>query len=450
MITRFFKRLYRIIDRILVVPISRAIYYLNKKFKKNQGAIDKILNKPHFLIYLSLFIAAGIFLLIDSKVINLVENEAEVISNVDVVVKYNEGAYVIEGVPKTVDITLSGRKSDIYLAKQLGDYEVVLDLTDYTPSENAYKVYFTYSKSINSLNYILNPSYVQVSIKNKEREVKTIDYELLNIDYLDTKLSVKSVTLSKNEVVVAGSKDALNEIATVKALIDLKKQDFTEAGTFDITNVELVAYDSTGNKMDNIEIVPDTIDASIVLDSYSVTVPLSINTTGKLVPGKSIASILINGNSGYSITIYGDKSDIEKITSIPVTINVNDAGGEATKTYNATINKPNGVRSMSTSNVTITLTFGDETQKTMDLGSISFTNLADGLAVNSSSGQNISVQAKGVKSVIDGLEQAKVKPYVDLEGYSEGEYEVEIQFENNNPLVNYVASSKLKIIISKK
>ena len=68
------------------------------------------------------------FLLIDSKVINLVKTEAEEIRGVPVVVKYNEEAYVIEGVPETVDITLTGRKSDIYLAKQLGEYEVVLEL----------------------------------------------------------------------------------------------------------------------------------------------------------------------------------------------------------------------------------------------------------------------------------------------------------------------------------
>ena len=118
MIKKFFKKIYKFIDKYIVVPISRAIYYLSKKYKKNQGKLDKILNKPNFLIYLSLVIAVILFLLIDTKVITLVETEAEVITNVPVVVKYNEEAYVVEGAPETVDITLTGRKSDIYLAKQ--------------------------------------------------------------------------------------------------------------------------------------------------------------------------------------------------------------------------------------------------------------------------------------------------------------------------------------------
>ena len=449
MITKFFKKIYSIIDKCIIVPISRAVYYLSKKFKKNQGKLDKILNRPHFLIYLSLIIAVVLFLLIDSKVITLVETEAEVITNVPVVVKYNEEAYVVEGVPETVDITITGRKSDIYLAKQLGEYEVILDLSEYTPSDTPYKVYFTYSKSIDSLSYQLSPEYVQVTIKNKESQVKSIDYDLLNIDSLDSKLSVKSVTLDKTEVVVKGGSDALEQIASVKALIDLKDQEFKEAGTYDIDNVKLVAYDSKGNLLNNIEIVPETIGATVVLDSYSVTVPLSIETTGKLITGKSIASILVNNNSSYSITIYGDQKEIEKITSVPVTINVDGLGNEGTKTYNVNIKKPNGVREMSVNQVEITLTFGEEQQKTIEISkNIDDKNLSEGLAVNILGGQEIYVQVKGVASVIEKIEAKDISAYIDLAGLGTGDYELEVKINNNNPLVTYVVSSKLKVRIT--
>ena len=45
MITKFFKKIYNFIDKCIVVPISRAVYYLSKKFKKNQGKLDKIVNR---------------------------------------------------------------------------------------------------------------------------------------------------------------------------------------------------------------------------------------------------------------------------------------------------------------------------------------------------------------------------------------------------------------------
>ena len=449
MIKRFFKKIYKFIDKYIIVPISRAVYYLSKKFKKNQGKLDKILNRPHFLVYLSLIIAVVLFLLIDSKVISLVETEAEVITNVPVVVKYNEEAYVVEGVPETVDITITGRKSDIYLAKQLGEYEVILDLSDYTPSDTPYKVYFTYSKSIDSLSYQLSPEYVQVTIKNKESQVTSISYDLLNIDALDSRLSVESVTLDKSEVVVKGGSDALAEIASVKALIDLEQQNFTEAGTYDISNVELAAYDSSGNRLDNIEIVPETISATIVLDSYSRSVPISVETTGTLVTGKSIATLLINNSEEYMITIYGDQSVIDEIDSVPVTINVDGRGNESVWTYDVNIRKPNGVREMSVDSVEITATFGEEQQTTIDItNDIDEINLADGLTVNILSGQTITVQAKGVASVLEDLGDTRVNAYIDLAGYGVGDHEVEVKINNTNPLITYVVSSTVRIRIA--
>ncbi len=446
---KLFKKLYNFIDKKIIVPISRAIYYISKRLKKNQGKLDKILNRPHFLIYLSLVIAIVMFLLIDSKVVSLVETEAEVITNVPVIVKYNAEAYVVEGVPETVDITIAGRKSDIYLAKQLGEYEVILDLSDYTASDKTHKVYFTYSKSINNLTYKLDPSYVQVSIKNKESSVFSLTSDLLNIDKLNSKLSVKSVSLNKNEVVVKGSNEALGQIATVKALIDLEKQKFEAAGTYDIDDVELVAYNSEGIKLNNVEIVPEVTSATVVIDSYSKEVPLTIETTGSLVAGKAIAELLIDGGKEHNITIYGEKEEIDKIDSVPVTINVNGAGNEGTKKYEVSITKPNGVREMSTKSVTVTVTFGEEQQKTIGIpNTISIENLADDLVANIVSGQNISIQVKGVASAIENIND--VSATVDLSGLGVGEHEVEIKVVDSNSTVSYVVSSKLKIIISKK
>lgn len=444
---KLFRKIYRFIDKKIIVPISRLIYYVSKKFKKNQVKLDKLLNRPNFLIYLSLALAVILFVLIDSKVISFVETEAEVITNVPVKVKYNEEAYVIEGVPETVDITISGRKSDIYLAKQLGEYEVILDLSEYTASNKTHKVYFTYSKSINSLNYKLDPSYVQVSIKNKESTVFPLSSDLLNIDKLNSKLSVKSVNLNKSEVVVKGSNEALAQIATVKALIDLQKQKFEEAGTYDIDDVELVAYDSEGIKLNNVEIVPETTSATIVIDSYSKEVNLSVETTGTLVAGKAIAELLINNAKSQTITIYGEKDVLDKINSVPVTINVNGAGNEGTKKYEVSITKPNGVREMSTKSVTITVTFGEEQQKTISLpNSIKPENLAEGLTANIISNQDITVQVKGVASEIEKITELTAS--IDLSGLGVGEHEVEVKIDNSNPLVTYVVSSKLKIRIT--
>ena len=130
-IKHIFLGIYRILDKFIVTPISRIIFSISEALKSHNIRLDYILNRPNFMIYVSLILAIIMFLLIDSRVITLVESEAEVITNVPVKVNYNEEAYVVEGIPDTVDIFLIGSKSDIYLAKKLGTNMVILDLSDY-------------------------------------------------------------------------------------------------------------------------------------------------------------------------------------------------------------------------------------------------------------------------------------------------------------------------------
>ena len=61
---KFFRKLYKLIDVLIVVPISRLIYNIQKALKKNGGLLDKLLNKPNFLIFLSLILAIVLFLLV--------------------------------------------------------------------------------------------------------------------------------------------------------------------------------------------------------------------------------------------------------------------------------------------------------------------------------------------------------------------------------------------------
>lgn len=442
---KFFKKMYKIIDAIIITPISRVVYNIQKKVRRSKGSLDKFLNQKNTLIFISLIFAVGLFFLTSTKKITLSESQAVTIP---VTLKYNEEAYVIEGVPDSVDLILTGRKSDIYLAKQLGEYEVSLDLTNYTASDSAYKVHFNYSKPISNLSYKVDPGYVYVTVKDKVSKVVSLSYNLLNVDSLDSKLSIKNVSLNKTEVVVKGSQDAIDKIALVQALIDLNKENFTAAGTYDITTAQLVAYDNSGKILENIEIVPTSVSASISLESYSTQVPLQIQTTGSLIAGKAIASISINNSSNYSLSIYGEKEKIDAITSVPVTIDVSGLGKESSKTYNVTLTKPSGVRYMSSKSVTIVATFGNEEQKTIDIGNkISQKNLASGLTANIVSDNSITVQVKGVASVINSIEAEDINAYVDLAGIEKGEREVEIKIDNNNPLVTYIVSSKIRISV---
>ena len=124
-----FNGIYKIIDLVIITPLSKFAYWVGHSIS-NKNTIDRILNNPNTLVYVSLFLAVCAFFAVDLKIINLTETESIVLSNQPIKLDYNEEAYVIEGVPETGDIVLMGRKSDLYLAEQLGDHLLTLDLTD--------------------------------------------------------------------------------------------------------------------------------------------------------------------------------------------------------------------------------------------------------------------------------------------------------------------------------
>ena len=165
------KKLYQLLDEKLITPLSRAIYFLFEKLKDNPIHVEKLLNRPRILVYVSLILAVITFFLVDSQVINLVENEAEILSNEPVTVIYNKEAYVVEGLVDHVDIILTGRKSALYLAKQLGEHEVVLDLSDYEASDTPVRVALSYNQTVDNISYKLDPAYVTVTIKKKVSEI---------------------------------------------------------------------------------------------------------------------------------------------------------------------------------------------------------------------------------------------------------------------------------------
>ena len=77
---KLIKFLYSLIDKYIVIPISRLVYRINELTRNNSGKIERILNRPNVLIYVSLFCAIVVFVLIDRKSINLLSDEALILS----------------------------------------------------------------------------------------------------------------------------------------------------------------------------------------------------------------------------------------------------------------------------------------------------------------------------------------------------------------------------------
>ena len=449
-ILKFFKRifriLYKILDLILITPISKLVYFLTDNLS-GKGVIDKFLNNPNTLIYLSLVIAFVVFFAVDRKVINLTETEAIVLSNQVVNVEYNEEAYVVEGIPETADIVLMGRKSDLYLAEQLVDHKLTLDLSDL--GEGAHRVNIKYNNPINSLDYKVDPSRVTIVMYPKVSETKTLTTDILNTDKLGETLVISSVELDRDEVIIKSYKEKLKTVASVKALVDVNALNATASGTYTLDNVKLVAYDEKGTEINDIEIVPGNVTATVTITSPSKVVPLTVVPKGEVASGSAIASIKPNVST---VTIYGDEATLDQTREIKVEIDV--TGLNSDKTYQETINKPAGIRSMSSTNVTIKVTMEKETSKEFKNIPIIFENLDTSKYKAFASSQDetsVDVVVKGVDSILSKLQAKDINAYVDLANFEEGTIKVPVMVSGSDVRLSYTSrTTSITVIISKR
>lgn len=444
MFRNFFRNIWKIIDRRIVTPLTKLVVVTSERFGNYSNKFEKWLSRSNTLLFLSLFIAIIVFVIVDQKVLLFSENSAEVLKSQPVNVTYNEEAYVVEGLPKTVDITLIGRKADLYFAKQSPSHDINVDLTGLKPG--THKVTIKYNQALPSLDYKVNPSVATVIIYPKISETKTLTYDMLNQDSLDSKLVVKDVMMENDKVVVKGAEHQLKEVATVKALIDVNNFVKQEVGITTLKDVPLKAYDERGNVVD-VEIVPGKINVDVEIASPSKELPIKVIPKGTISFGLAISAIDL---SEPKVMVYGDEEILDKMKYVPLTVDVK--GLKEDHKFKLELVKPSGVRYMSVNNVTVDVKLDQSSDKVINNVNIETRNLSESLAVQGLSAEDtkVSVTAKGVSSVINDIKAEDITAYLDLKGFGVGVHEVEVQVEGSDTRVQYVPKTKkVKIRIVK-
>lgn len=445
-IANFFKKIINFFDRHLIMPITRVVFKITKKINMPNKKFETWLSKPTTLLFISLFLAVSIFVVVDQKIITFSSQSAEVFKDQPVNVVYNEEQYVVEGLPETVDVTLIGSKADLYIAKQSANNGVKVDLTGLTPG--THKVTIEYEHGSSDIEYSVNPSVATVIIYDKVSDTRTLTYDIVNNNKLDSTLIVNDVKLSTDEITIRGAEYKIEQVAVVKALIDVEKLSKKEAGTQTLNDIELKAYDASGNVMD-VEFAPAKISAEIDLAAPSKKVSLNFVSNGTLPTGKAIESYSFSQNE---VTIYGDSNTLSDIDSLDVVVDVSDLTENTS--FKAEIKKPNGVKSLSVNYVTVTLTVTDSSSEPLKF-SIPLTgiNVAEGFVAQPIDNDNgyITVEVQGASAVLSSIDESDITAYVDLEGLSEGTYTKSVVVKGTNPLAVYKTKrTEATVTISKK
>lgn len=452
-IKKIFRIIARIIDKIIVTPITKFGLFISEKFDKGAGKFEKWLSKRNTMIFVSLLLALLFFFYVDNQASTIIDSAAEVLENQTVEATYNKEAYIVEGLPDTADVTLIGRTVDLYLAKQLSTGKVTVDLSNL--KEGTHRVDLNYQNSINSVSYKLNPSSITVNVYEKVSATKPITIDVINKDKLNSTLSVQSVTLDKEEVIIKGTDDPksihnIDNVATVKALVDVGSISDPTSGVNIPDNVKLVAYDKYGNVVD-VEIVPEKVNATVNIESYSAEAKIKVIPKGidKLAFGKSISSISTSVNT---ITIYGDEETVKSYSDTYIPIEVDVTGLSESKTYTVVVPKSDGIREVSEDTITVKITLGNEESIEVPDIKIDAINLGPNLKAGAI-GENSSkttVIVNGTKEVLDTIDATTIKATVDLSGLGEGEHTVNVVVTGDEVKANYKPkTTSIKVRITK-
>lgn len=403
---------------------------VSKLFRWLSGWLDKLLfNQKHGKI-IALIIAILFYVTLNSngtKIFEKVEN-AETLGTVEISPIISTQFYEVEGLPKSVNVTLVGDLTDIKRVKQQKNFKIMADMTDM--GEGTHEVKFTTEAIPSRVKVLIQPSSAMVTIKKKSSRRFTVGYDFVNRNLMDSIYDLGEPVLEQGEVLVRASNETLDKIAFVKALI---KVDASIKSDFE-TKAEVVAYNAEGEKMD-VDIIPSTLKATVKVTKPSKRVPITLNPTGVIPDGKAIESYKLDHNE---VTVYAKQSVLDSITEIPITIPASTLTSD--REISMPIIMPNGVTKIDQNIVNITIKLGKQEERTIRDVPVKFLNGIDGFDFHVADGgaQSVDVTLKGTKDVLSKIKKEDIDVYADLSKVDkDATVEMPLKVVGKNKLATY-------------
>ncbi len=403
---------------------------LFKTLRLFSSFLDKFLFNKKYSKIVSLVLALLLYAIVNYNTLSSSYQSSlrysKTISDITVTAKYNADTFEVSGLPETVDVILTGDAANVTSAANSESGTVICDLDGLTEGEHEVKL--TTEGYGNNVNIVVNPTNVTVTLKKKTTQQFDISYDFINQERMDSKYSPGTPEFEYTKINVRASKDTLDSIAFVKALIDVSGQtsDFEQ-------DAILVAYDSQGNPV-NADIVPDTVHVKVPVTSPSKSVKVQVQVSGEVPDNKAIDSITMDQET---VTIYGSETTLADIDQVVVTLDASSLTKDSTILRPIVL--PAGVSSASTSQITMNVTLADAEEKTIEDVPINVIN--NNKHYKASQPDNItttSVFVKGTKNNIDKISADDINVYIDMKDVQPGLQTFALQIEQpTNGIVTY-------------
>lgn len=401
---------------------------IGKFFRWLSGWLDKLLfNQKHGKL-VALVLALFFYIAMSGgEDLFKTDEISKSLGNLKVEQRISTEIYEVNDLPEEVEVTAIGDISDIKNMKSQ-NIKIVANMTDLT--EGTHDVTLEVENAPNRVKIIVEPSNATVTIKKKVIKRFSVGFDYVNRSSMNNRYDLSEPELEQGEVFVRASKDTLDKIAYVKALI---KVDADTTKDFE-QQAKIVAYDQDGNKMDNVDIIPGDMKAKVKVTSPSKEVPLTLVPTGNVPDNKAIESFTMDH---ATVKLYGKQEALDKIDELPITIPA------STLTQDREISIPvplmNGVSATNVDVVNITIKLADSKDTVVKDVPIEIINGTKGLNYSISGNSTSDVTVKGAKKVIDKIEKGDIKITVDVSKIDKaGTYsDMALSVEGKNKLATY-------------
>ncbi len=283
------------------------------------------------------------------------------------------------------------------------------------------------------------PSKIQIEVSDLKESTYTP--EILPEGKPGNDLTVISAKTDE-EVSVYGPDNLIQEIDKISGVVDV------DGITMDSYQyVDLYAYNSDGERIEDLRLNPSTVGAEIVLGvtkDVSVTAP---TVEGALPNGYKISSVEVQPDS---VVLAGKPDVINTITSVGVQpISLPSANQTSSFNESSTFLIPDGVTLLKQDEkVNVNVVIEQVVERSFTVSDISSVNLKEGLSIDKIDPSSVTVKVKGTASELSKIDPSKLIGTVNLENLGKGEYDVPITINLSEVEVLSVTPDKVNVKIT--
>ena len=321
--------------------------------------ISKWMTKKSFLVVISFILTMALFVYASesspsrqSAAVSI-QTTSNTIGNVPVYVDMDSQLYTVTGLPESVTLRIEGSSSSLLAVAGNASYRVKTpNLNELGTGKHMITLQVTGLPS--GVKGTVSPETVEIMIEKKA----TVELPVsVNVNRANLPGAYKSgqVLVSPARVTISGPESLINQVENVLATVTVPentKADYT-------SSVAVQALDATGKPL-ALKVEPEQVQVRVPITTNSKKVPLVLTTTGSA--GSQYTYQLKSDIK--EVTILGVQEVLDRLTAIPVVVNVSQMTKTTTQAVKLTL--PTGVDSVTPENISVEVVVTPTTTQTTE------------------------------------------------------------------------------------